>query len=1266
MAENVVDIKIKAKVDTKELQAEMKQIAETSKTSIEQSYKNLEVTMRKSVEALGGDLEKVGRNVSFDAFLDSFKSQMQQLNEEIRQTGNLPLGMTSKIFDAEQAVESLINRYYQLYDAISEFSDTEKYVESDKYKQMSNDILELNSRYNTAASTVDRLTQELDALKQREQLLSQVEGGQRTLDNYNRQLEKIKELEDEVRRLKELQGANIAQGRYMGLSGKELEENRQQIAAIEEQITNARKSLNFFGSENITILEKIRDLEAQISEETLKSGNKNKLSEDIENAKQKLADLAVQISEAKAKRKELEESGGKYTISQEFNNATKEVERLEVEIVKAASRLNELQKNAQKSGDSFGHLRAQIRAFERVLAGVYTVSRDAVTAAKQIANIYKQIWNAAKKVLSVFKQMRDKIRGTASEHAKSWKMMLRDIIRYSLGIRSLFALFRRLRKYIKEAFEAMAEQIPEVNAMLSNLKSSFGMLKGSLATAFEPILSALAPALERLINLLSTAITYIGMFWAALTGRGYVYKATKAIQNVAGAAKEMNKQLQGFDELNNLTSDNGGGAGNPLANFEKVDVADWIKDLVDKIKDIARQIFDPIKKAWDLVGDYVIGSWKHTITSIKDLLTDIGRDFLRAWAERAEQIFINIFNIVGDIGNAIGYIADALREAWNYNENGYRIWLAILDIVERITYWMSEISLDFAQWTRDLDVTPAMTAFREWLESLVPVADAVGRIMYDFWHDTIKPILNWTFNSENSGIARLFNIFRDFNKKIDWNKLRDNLDKIWQALGRFGETVGEGLLLFIQGLADELANWINSDDFANTCDKIVEFFDNIDKYEIAEDLNKVLDTIKNIAEWVWKAIKLVIDNKDAILNTLQFISEHLGTIVGLIVGFKLALDSIRLGADVVRLLTFFKEPESSFSGFSKLIGIIPGSFGELSEALGKVVGIIGSIPGPVLIAVAVIGTLVAAFIHLYNTSEEFREKVSKAMEEVRAAFANFKKDMQPFVEQFKTAFASLKESLKPVLDAIMKFLEAILSGLLATLGPIVSAIGNVITIITYAITAFLSLLTGDFTGFFTNLGRGVKATVDLVKNIILTFISFGEGAFSTFSKTIASVFTNMKNTVIRIFESMKSGVHNVVNSILSIIESFCNGIINGVNRAISAINSIPSINIPSMGRISIPKLAQGAVIPPNNEFLAVLGDQKKGTNIESPLSTMVEAFNMANKGGSEQELALLQEQNDLLRQLLDKEFGISGDDIFRSVRNSARTYKKSTGNSAFA
>ena len=59
----------------------------------------------------------------------------------------------------------------------------------------------------------------------------------------------------------------------------------------------------------------------------------------------------------------------------------------------------------------------------------------------------------------------------------------------------------------------------------------------------------------------------------------------------------------------------------------------------------------------------------------------------------------------------------------------------------------------------------------------------------------------------------------------------------------------------------------------------------------------------------------------------------------------------------------------------------------------------------------------------------------------------------------------------------------------------------------------------------------------------------------------------------------------------------------------------------------LPALAKGAVLPPNKPFLALVGDQKHGTNIEAPLQTIVDAFNIAlqgnaNYGGGNTEVVL--------------------------------------------
>jgi hypothetical protein len=76
-------------------------------------------------------------------------------------------------------------------------------------------------------------------------------------------------------------------------------------------------------------------------------------------------------------------------------------------------------------------------------------------------------------------------------------------------------------------------------------------------------------------------------------------------------------------------------------------------------------------------------------------------------------------------------------------------------------------------------------------------------------------------------------------------------------------------------------------------------------------------------------------------------------------------------------------------------------------------------------------------------------------------------------------------------------------------------------------------------------------------------------------------------------------------------------IVNPLSNFDTEVINIPNVNLGSISG-GIPALAQGAVIPANKQFLAVLGDQKNGTNIETPLETMVEAFNQAldNRGSA--------------------------------------------------
>lgn len=103
---------------------------------------------------------------------------------------------------------------------------------------------------------------------------------------------------------------------------------------------------------------------------------------------------------------------------------------------------------------------------------------------------------------------------------------------------------------------------------------------------------------------------------------------------------------------------------------------------------------------------------------------------------------------------------------------------------------------------------------------------------------------------------------------------------------------------------------------------------------------------------------------------------------------------------------------------------------------------------------------------------------------------------------------------------------------------------------------------------------------------------------------------------------------DMLNGLIGAFESGINFVLRGagslVNGVISLINKIPGVNIGYVdwGHVQIPRLAQGAVIPPNREFMAVLGDQRNGRNLEAP-EDLIRKIVREESGGSEV-VALLQ------------------------------------------
>lgn len=255
------------------------------------------------------------------------------------------------------------------------------------------------------------------------------------------------------------------------------------------------------------------------------------------------------------------------------------------------------------------------------------------------------------------------------------------------------------------------------------------------------------------------------------------------------------------------------------------------------------------------------------------------------------------------------------------------------------------------------------------------------------------------------------------------------------------------------------------------------------------------------------------------------------------------------------------------------------------------------------------------------------------------------------------------------------WIPLLIAGFLAALVALVSFTGHgeeLIQGLKNIIDGFGKFFKGVFTGDMKLAVEGIKqiwegmkqtwnAIVNSIKDAWNMFITWLQSKspllasiFQTYGKFVSDVCKNIKDIlkgvidfIVGVFtgdwtkawQGVTEILKGIWNNIVAIIEAAINFIINGINLLISALNTIHfeipdwvpiiggksfGISIPLVSQVALPRLAEGAVIPPNREFMAVLGDQKSGTNIETPLETMVQAFKQAmiESGGRPQTIIL--------------------------------------------
>lgn len=258
----------------------------------------------------------------------------------------------------------------------------------------------------------------------------------------------------------------------------------------------------------------------------------------------------------------------------------------------------------------------------------------------------------------------------------------------------------------------------------------------------------------------------------------------------------------------------------------------------------------------------------------------------------------------------------------------------------------------------------------------------------------------------------------------------------------------------------------------------------------------------------------------------------------------------------------------------------------------------------------------------------FFDSVAQGLSDLVGEFLTFwNGNVQPILDQMAADFDELwKTHIQPAINNFIELLGDCADLLMVVwenvLKPLVSwIIQNVLPVILPIISGIVKALFAAF-GAIADIINGI---IDAIRGII----QFLTGVFS-------GDWERAWNGITRVFDGIAGVIKGIVDGIIGVIM----GIVDGVKDAISAINdlagkksslksgagnrflsssfsaskfhSAPSTlyaspEFEAFRTTPIPKLATGAVIPANREFLAVLGDQKHGTNIEAPLDTIEQA-----------------------------------------------------------
>lgn len=957
-------------------------------------------------------------------------------------------------------------------------------------------------------------------------------------------------------------------------------------ASIEKQIDSFSKLSREYARQS----EKVEELKRKVAE----YGNQKIPTEEYR-------EIQAQIDQATAKMNRLTEAqerflanGGKKN-SNTYKKQQYDIDELANTIKYAEGELKDLEASGTAFRTGTGTKEAKsdmekLAAAEDKLANINDRLNTSYKSIKGTVDEYKsktlKASDANDKMSSSGKRASKSIKGV-SKSAGGARMSLGRMLGMSLLMSVAFRAFSAVMSGIKGGFDNLSQYSSDTNNSLSMLWSSLVRLQNSLATAFAPILSIVAPILSKFIDMISTAASYVSMFFAFLSGKKTYTKAiavqkdyAKSLDKTASSAKKdadstkdvadatedatdaTEDYLSPLDDLNRYTEQqdkNNSGSKNPSSSTPNTGGGSGTSPMFEEVA----------------ISDIPI------LEKLKDILSKIFKPFKEAWdkegqntIDSAKYAFTELKNLVTDVGKS-------MLEVWT-NGTGTKILETILQITQGIFTTIGNVA-------RQLDVA--------WNKN--KVGTAIIQAIADIFQ-TILDIIN-----------KIVWATADWAEKLDFYPLLDSIRNVLEKLQPLIKVIGDYVYELYTTIVLPFLKWLIEKGLPTLINGIAGFFDFLSKH--------------------------------------SWIIELIGS---LLIGAFAAGKITPLIAMII-------------NGISGLISIL-GSEG-LIGAISAIISSVGIIPIVITAVIAILVLLATHWDQVKQTMLNFADWLNNAfVTDWTKAFGI----IGDYMNLFFSTISNIIDGIKQIFNGIVEFFTGVFTGnwkqawegikdifigvwnLMATivttpLNLIKTLVNQVFEFIEkFVLTPFSKFVNGifktDWTQAFGIIGdymngwaQNIKNIFDSVKQIFNGIVNFVNGVLSG---NWRRAWNGIKNIFAGIWNAMASLIKSPVNLIISFMNAMLRGFQRMQNGFASAMNhmnirlpkwlqeftgwSSVGFNIGYWSPNYIPYLAKGAVIPPNKEFMAVLGDQKNGNNIEAPENLIRQIVREESGGGQKQRIEI--------------------------------------------